>query len=96
MNHLHYMAFVDKIVNCLYKYSFDRTFLDTDIQNQQQDSSTIILLVCFGIVVVVSVIVITILTIISIKRRRGALSQDVNTRHYIKPPTGDCNLNVTL
>ena len=65
--------------------------LDTDIQNQPQESSTIILLICFAIVVVVSVIVITILTIISVKRR-SVPSQNVNTQHYIKPPTGDYKL----
>ena len=66
--------------------------LDTDVQNQLQESSTIILLVCFAIVVVVSALVITILTIISVKRRRSVPSQNVNTQHYIKPPTGDYKL----
>ena len=70
--------------------------LDTDVQNQQQESSTIILLVYFATVVVASVIVITILTIILIKRRRSVPSQNVNIQHYIKPPTGDYNLNAII
>ena len=80
------------VVNWLYLYCVYITS-DTDVQNQPQESSTIILLICFAIVVVVSVMVITILTIVSVKRRRNVPSKNDNTQYYIKPPTGDCNLN---
>ena len=65
-----------------------------DMQHQPQAGSVMPLSVGFGFggMVLLLVIIIIILSIILIKSRKSILSQKIDTRHYTKPPPGNCNV----
>ena len=62
------------------------------MQHQSQEGSVMPLSVGFGGMVLLLVIIIIILSIILIKSRKNILSQKIDTRHYTKPPPGNCNV----